>query len=204
MTTEDELDEVSSSRRSAVEGNGPSLEECLEEEEKKQDSSNNNVKQRQSSKNSLNDGSSQLLCNLDWHTTANMASAFSRLAAEYATMGDLSNAEALYQHAIFLSKAAMEEADTSASLSSSLFNNGNGLNSLGGFGTAIANLDQKLAATQMKVKEIHIYIYIYSPQEFHTHNSFAASPPPFMLFFGFVFKVPSLSIIEFHYTSFTH
>lgn len=147
MTTEDELDEIETKN---TETGQPTLEDSLDEEERRLKLLNNRNHQT-NHQSCLRDGSSRLLSTLDWHTTANMASAFSRLAAEYSLIGDYSNAEALYQHAIFLSKAAMDEVDTSTSISSSLYNSGNGLNMLGGFGTAIANLDQKLAATQSKV-----------------------------------------------------
>jgi len=137
MTTEDDLEEEDD-----IVDTGPTLEESLREEEELALAMQHRNKDR------------MMLAQLDWHTVPNMATAFSRLAAEYNSIGDYSNAEALYQHAIFLSEAAVEETNTNTSISNSLYNSGNGLHVLGGFGTALSDLDRKLDATKSKLTEV--------------------------------------------------
>jgi len=92
-------------------------------------------------------GAQMLITQLDWYTPIKMAHALARLAADYAAIGDLTNAEALYQHSIALARAVEQEGDTSASLGI-LEDASTGATKLAGLGHELIELDQRLATAR--------------------------------------------------------
>jgi hypothetical protein len=76
-----------------------------------------NVVQKQQPKRQRSDlKSRKFLRQLNWQTPLQMSVTLAKLAADYQFVGDMANAEALYQHSIALANAVHETAETSASL----------------------------------------------------------------------------------------